>query len=183
TDGTITTADGGANPGTLSRSALQGVGSTVNISIAATDAIVFNNLSSTLALQTGLGNSAAFTTSTGAITFADQTDTLSTAGGSINFIAGTNLAVANFNTASGDVSLTAGATDSGDLSARGILTAGSGNITFQATNTNGGTITQSGVASGLAINATATGNVTVDSLRGTTVGLTSNTGSVNSLGG
>src|SRR5437868_5756117 len=55
TDGTITAAES-AGSRTLSRAALQGVGSTVNISITS-DAISFNPLSSPLALQTGLGNS------------------------------------------------------------------------------------------------------------------------------
>src|SRR5262249_270961 len=57
--------------------------------------------------------------------------------------------------------------------------AGSGNITFTD---NSGTITQTGIAAGQAISVTASGNVTVDALRGTTVGLTSNTGFVHSLG-
>src|SRR5204862_395172 len=84
----------------------------------------------------------------------------------------TTLAAANLNTGGGDVSLTAGAAGAGDLSAHAILTAGSGNITLQAT---GGTITQSGTAAGLAVSATADGDVTVDALRGSTVGPTSTT--------
>src|SRR5262249_58839359 len=75
---------------------------------------------------------------------------------------------------------TAGSQGAGNLSAQGILTAGSGNITFTD---NSGSITQSGTAAGQAISVTASGDVTVDSLRGTTVGLTSSTGFVHSAGG
>src|SRR5262245_47469439 len=43
TDGTLTTADGGAVAGTLSSGALAGVGAGVNISINATTSITFND--------------------------------------------------------------------------------------------------------------------------------------------
>src|SRR5262249_36681769 len=118
-----------------------------------------------------------------ALQFTNVGNTLATAGASINFSAGSLLTVCNLNTAGGDVSLIAGTTgSSGPLSAATILTAGSGNITFQATNFAGGTITQTGVASGVAISVTATSTITVDALRGTTVGITSNSGAINSLG-
>src|SRR5262249_15254195 len=164
-----------------STGALAGVNSTTNISIAANSKITFNNLGGTLNLQTGLGHSAAFTTNTGAISFTNTGNTLATAGGSFSLTAGTDLTVCNLNTGGGDVSLTAGAGAAGNLTLGGILTSGSGNLTFQATNGAGGTISQTGTASGLAISATATGDITVDGLRGTTVGLTSNLGSIKSL--
>ena len=99
-------------------------------------------------------------------------NTVTTSGGSLTFSAGTGLTVANLNTNGGDVSLTAGTAGAGNLTFENILTNGSGNLTFQATNTAGGTITQAGsasAASGQAINATAQGSVSVNSLRGTTV--------------
>src|SRR5438876_118463 len=82
--------------------------------------------------------------------------------------------LANLNSNGGDVNATAGTTVGGSLSARGILTAGSGNITLQATSVVGGSITQTGIASGQAISVTASNNITVDALRGTSVSLTSN---------
>lgn len=175
--------DVGAN--TLSTGALASIASTADILVQATSSITFNDLGGTFTLQTGLGNSSTFTTATsggGAIAFLNQANTLATSGGSILLSAGKNLTAANFNSAGGDVSLVAGADSAGDLSARGILTAGSGNITMQATNAGGGIISQSGTASGLGINVSATGNVTLDALRGTTVAIVSNTGSINSAG-
>jgi hypothetical protein len=183
THGTITVNDdSGDTNATLSTGALAGVNSTTNISIAADATITFNDLGGTFTVQTGPGNSATFTTTTGAISFSSTANTLTTAGGSITFSAGTNLTVCNLNTGGGDVSLTAGAGAAGNLTFGGILTSGSGNLTFQATNAAGGTISQTGTASGLAVSATATGDITVDGLRGTTVGLTSNLGSIKSLG-
>jgi hypothetical protein len=185
TNGTITIADDpGDTAATLSAGALSGVGTGVAISIAADNALTFQDLGA-LSLQTGLGVNAAFSTTTGAVTFANVSNTVNTAGGSLTFSAGTNLTVANLNTNGGDVSVTAGTAGAGNLTFANILTSGSGNLTFQATNAAGATITQTGsaaAASGLAINATATGNITINSLRGTTVALTSNTGSVNSAG-
>src|SRR5215475_12142432 len=58
TDGTITTADGGSSPGTLSTGALAAVNSSTNISILALSDITFSDLGGTLSLQTGLGQSA-----------------------------------------------------------------------------------------------------------------------------
>src|SRR5205807_2302287 len=184
THGTITTAD---DPGdlaaTLSVGALQGVGPSTTVSITADATIHFNDVGA-LSLQTGTGVDASFTTTTGAIDVANILNTISTAGGSLTFSAGTDLTVPNLNTNGGDVSLTAGTSGAGNLQFENILTNGSGNLTFQATN-GGGTITQSGAAStavGQAITATANGNVVVNSLRGTTVNLTSNIGSVSSAG-
>ncbi len=108
TDGTITTADGGADPGTLSRAALANVGPTVSISIAALDGITFDDLSSTLTLQSAAGQSAGFIAGTGSITFADPNDTLATSNASLNFTAGNGLDLANLNAGSGGVILNAG---------------------------------------------------------------------------
>jgi hypothetical protein len=180
TQGTITAAQSTGSQ-TLSRAALQGVGSTVNISITS-DSISFSSLTSTLSLQTGTGHSAAFITDISGgttLTFTTTTNTLATAGGSITLDAGTTLTAANLNTNGGDASLTAGGQAAGNLSAQGILTSGSGNITFTD---NRGSITQTGSAVGQAINATASSNISVDGLRGTTVGLTSSSGSVTSAG-
>lgn len=184
TDGIITTADGGNVAGTLSTGALANIGAGVNIDVAATTSVTFNDVG-TLALKTGVGKGVTFQTagaSAGVITFTNTANTLSTAGGSITLTAGTNLTAANLNTNGASVVLTAGAAAAGNLSIQGILTGGTGNMALHATNAAGGTITQSGVASGLAISATATGSITADALHGTTVGLQSNVGSVNSFG-
>jgi hypothetical protein len=191
TPGMITTADDpGDTAATLSLGALQSVGPGVTISVAADARIHFNDIGA-LALQTGTGVNASFTTTTGVIDFANVFNTVSTGGASLTFSAGADLTVANLDTAGGDVSLTAGTTGpaglGGNLQFENIKTAGSGNLTFQATGGTVGTgaITQSGsssVASGLAIAATADGNISVNSLRGTTVNLTSNKGSIMSSG-
>jgi hypothetical protein len=185
TNGTITTAnDPGDTKATLSLAALQGVGAEVPINIAATSSIIFNNLG-TLNLRTDIGLDATFATNTGPIAFANVGNTVATAGGSLNFNAGTGLMVCNLNTNGGDVSLKAGLAGPGNLSFRSIRSGGSGNLSFQATNAAGGSITQTGafsIASGLAISATATGNIVVDALRGTTVDLTSNSRAVASAG-
>ncbi len=183
-NGTITTADDpGDTAATLSVGALQGVGPGVTVSIAADATIHFNDIGS-LTLQTGTGFHASFMTTTGAIDFANVGNTVSTGGGSLTFSAGTNLTVANLNTNGGDVSLVAGTTGTGSLQFENILTSGSGNLSFQAGST-AGTITQTGsasTASGQAISATAVGAISVNSLRGTTVSLTSFSGSVTSAG-
>src|SRR5207249_8244063 len=101
---------------------------------------------------------------------------------SITFTAGANLIACNLNSGGGDVSLTAGASSSGILSARTILTAGAGNISMQAnfTGAGSGIITQTGRAVGQAINISAAGSVTVDAVRGTSVSVTTNNGSISS---
>jgi hypothetical protein len=182
-NGTINVSDDpGDNAATLSQGALQGVGASINISIAAASSITFNDLG-TLSLQTGAGNSASFMANTGAITVSNIANTFQTAGASVTFSAGTNLTVPNLNTGGGDVSLTAGATGTGNLQFENILTNGSGNMTFQAGST-GGTITQSGAfaAVGQAITANAVGAISVNSLRGTTVTLACTSASVTSTG-
>jgi hypothetical protein len=169
---------------TLSTGALTSIGATTNIIVQATNTITFNDLGGTVTLQTGAGNSANFSTDTmggGAISFNTTTNTLATSGGDLVFIAGTNLTLANLATSGGNASLTAGTQGAGNLSAQGA-TAGAGNVTLQATNAAGGTITQVGTVSGALLTATATGNVSVDALSGTTVSLTSNTGSVSVSG-
>ncbi len=186
TNGTITTADApGDTAATLSSGALAEVGSGpvgsgTAISIAATTAITFNDVG-VLNLLTATGVSVAFSTTSGPISFANVIDTLNTAGGGLSFSAGTNLTLCNLNTNGGNVSLTAGTAATGNLAFGNILTNGSGNITFQAT----GNITQTGsstAASGEAISATAVDNIVVNSLRGSTVSLSSSTGSISSSG-
>jgi autotransporter-associated beta strand protein len=182
TPGTIMTTDGGNNPGTLSTGALTAVAAGTSISVGAQAGISFSDLGGTLTLQTGLGGSVGFNAGSGALTVANGLNTLATGGSGFILTAGTNLALFNLNSNGGDVTLTAGTSAAGNLSARTILTAGSGNITLQSTNAAGGTIVQSGIAFGLAITATATGTVTIDALRGTNISATSNSGSVSSAG-
>ncbi len=158
TNGTITTADDpGDTAATLSVGALTAIGSAVAISIAADNSITFNDLVS-LNLPNAAGVTAAFSTTSGPISFDSLTDTLYTAGGALSFSAGTNLAVCDLNTNGGDVSLIAGTAAAGNLVLGNILTNGAGNLTFQAN----GSITQAGTptaTSGKAMTATATGDI------------------------
>jgi hypothetical protein len=125
TKGTITTADDpGDTAATLSAAALKGVGPGVDVSIAADAAITFDDLGGTLALQTGAGHGATFTTTSGAITFSNTANTLSTAGGGITFSAGTSLTLANLDSGGGAVTLTAGTQAAGDLSLAAVNAAG-----------------------------------------------------------
>jgi len=185
TNGTITTAeDSGDTGATLSKTALQGVGAGVPINIAADNAIIFQDLG-TLNLKTGHGVSATFTTTTGAISFNQTTNTVLTMGGALIFTAGTDLTASNLNTSGGNVFLTAGTNGAGNLQFRNVVAGATGHVALQATNAAGGGIFQAGVSStatGLAINGTATGDIVVNSLFGTVVTLTSNTGSITSSG-
>ena len=69
----------------------RGVGAGVNIDIAAGTSIAFNNLTSPLTLQTGVGNSATFTATAGSITFASASSPLATSGGGLALIATTGI--------------------------------------------------------------------------------------------
>jgi len=180
--GTITAAQSTGTQ-TLSRSALTSIGSIFDISVTS-DVITFDSLSSPLTLQTGLGSSASFTATTGAVGFAGTSDTLATSGGNLTLSAGTNLILANLSTtsggSSGDVSLVAGTGVGGSVFAQGIG-ASNGNVNIQATN--GGSVTQFGAASGSLFSVVATGNIGLDSVRGSTVTLISNAGSVSTING
>jgi hypothetical protein len=154
TDGTITTADGGTDPGTLSRAALANVGPTVSITIAALDSIAFNDLTSTLTLQSAAGQSASFSAGTGNITFADPNDTLATSNASLNFTAGAGLDLSNLSAGTAGV----------------ILNAGTGALVLTSANGSG-------------VSGTADGDVAVGGVTSTgAVSLTSNTGKVQSAG-
>jgi uncharacterized protein YjdB len=183
TPGVIATADGGNSPGTVSTGALTAVASGTDISVTAQNGISFNDLAGTLALQTGLGRSATFNSGSGALTVANAANTLATAGGSITYSAGGSLAAPNLNSNGGNVSLTAGTAGAGSLTVGAIQTAAAGNIVLQATNAAGGTVTQTGSAVGQKVTVIATGNIALDAVRGTTVSVTSNNGSVSSLAG
>src|SRR5262249_30788209 len=106
TDGTITAADGGAAPGSVSTGALLAVNATTDISVTAQTSIVFNDLGGTLTLQTGAANRVTFST-TAAITFANAANTLATSGASLTFNAGGNASLANLNAAGGAITLAA----------------------------------------------------------------------------
>ena len=131
THGTITTTDDpGDTAATVSTGALAGVGAGVAISIAAGNTIGFNDITS-LNLQTGAGTSAAFSTGSVAITFANAANTISTAGGSLSFDAGTNLNIANLMTNGGDVSLSAG-TGQIQVDSGASVQTGNGNVILRA---------------------------------------------------
>jgi hypothetical protein len=182
TPGTIASTDGGNTPGTLSTGALAAVAAGTSISVAAQAGISFNDLGGSLTLQTASGRMLAFNAGSGALTFANGFNTLATGGASVSASAGTNVAVCSLNTNGGDVTLVAGLSAAGNLSAGSILTGGAGNINLLATAPSGGTITQIGTAFGLSVTVTASGNVAVDSLRGTPISVNSNNGSISSVG-
>jgi hypothetical protein len=155
--GVILGADGGSVAGTLSSGALAAVTSTTNISITAQTSITINNLAGTLALQTTAGRTATFIAQGGGLTFANVSNTLSTAGGGLTLTASTNETIGQLATGGGGLSLTA----------------------------SGGTLTQSGTANAGAgvVNVSASGNLTMDAVTGSTVTLTSTNGAINSASG
>lgn len=184
-DGLIAFADPSIGGDTLSTGALMSLAQNQDITIQAGH-IDFAALGGTITLLTGSGHSVTFSTDTAGgntISFANVNDVLATSGATLTFTAGTDLTIANLNSNGADVSLTAGTQGAGNINAQSINAGATGNLFFQATNGAGGTIMQTGAAAGLAVSATATGNITFDSLRGvSTVSVTSNTGSIGSLG-
>jgi hypothetical protein len=175
----------GTQAETLSAGALATIPANDSISITARTSISFNSLLSQLTLKTGLGSSDTFAVASGTgttISFANTANTLASSGGSLVFNGGTNLTLANLNANGGNLNLTSALNAAGNINAQALLTSGNGNITLQATNASGGTITQTGQFQGQQITATATGNISVDSVRGTTVTFTSNNGSISSAG-
>jgi len=79
-DGQILFADSDLGGNTLSTGALAAVPATTDITVQATATIDFNDLGGTLSLQTGAANNVSFNTASGAITFANQGNTLAAAG-------------------------------------------------------------------------------------------------------
>lgn len=184
-DGLIAFADPSIGGDTLSTGALMSLAQNQDITIQAGH-IDFAGLGGTITLLTGSGHSVTFSTDTAGgntISFANVNDVLATSGATLTFTAGTDLTIANLNSSGADVSLTAGTQGAGNINAQSINAGATGNLFFQAINGAGGTIMQTGAAAGLAVSATATGDITFDSLRGvSTVSVTSNTGSIGSLG-
>lgn len=125
-NGTITTAnDSGDTSATLSKAALQAVGAGVSISISADTSITFQDLG-TLSLLTGAGQTAAFQTTSGAVAFANASNTISTGGGGIQFTAGGALTVCSLNSNGGDVTLIAD-----NMSLTQTINAGTGAVTLK----------------------------------------------------
>jgi hypothetical protein len=177
----------GTNFDTLSAGALASIVSTDNIIVQATQTITFNDLGGVLALKTGLGASATFSTDTmggGTISFTNVADTLATAGGGITFSAGTDLTVANLNTNGGAVLLSAGTaaiTPTGvALTIDGSINAPSSTVVLKSTGAVlSGTPSADISAAGLAISA-ATGIGSATNPLKTSVGTFA---AVNSSGG
>ena len=118
-------------PGTVSRAALQGVNATTNISITALSGNVVNDLTSTLALQTGAANSAVFDAGTGAFTFTDTSDSFSTAGGELEINAGTTATLGGLSTSgTGDVIIVAD-----NMSLNQAISSGAGTVRLEAVST------------------------------------------------
>ncbi len=144
------TADGivSSAGGSISRAALQSIGATTDISITSTAGdITFDDLTATLALQTGAANSAAFIASAGSILFTDVSDSLTTAGGGILFSASLDLDLGAVDSGAGGIVFTAGGAvtvNSAVVSAGGTIF-----ITADDDDTGGGEFT-----------STATGSVT-----------------------
>jgi hypothetical protein len=185
TNGTITTSDDpGVTNATLSMAALQSVGAGVEIEIDATDNITFQNVG-TLKLKTGHGVNAIFAADTGAMNFDQTSNNVTTQGGSLFFVAGGDVSVSNLNSNGGNVFLAAGVDGAGNLQVQNVLAGATGVLTLEANNAAGGNITQAGsasTASALTINATATNDISLNSIVGTTVNITSTGGSVSSTG-
>ena len=130
-DGAIVFVDPDAGGNTLSSGALAAVAATTNIVVQATTSITFDDIG-TLNLLTGAGNSATFSTNTtgsGAITFNNTANTLTTAGGAIVFDAGTALVLANLNANGGSANLNSGRQLPGNLTTQSIQ---AGNIALDA---------------------------------------------------
>src|SRR5262249_28962531 len=88
--GSVTHPYGGASPGTLSTGALAAIPAVNNISVTAQTSITFNDLTSqggTLNLPTSASHSATFTAQSVALTFANLTNVLNTAGGALTLAA------------------------------------------------------------------------------------------------
>src|SRR5207248_10203661 len=124
--GTVLASDGGAAPGTLSTGALASIAGSNNISVTAQTSVTFNDLASqggSLNLQTMAGHTAAFTALGGALTFANTSNTLSTAGGNITLSASTGETLGQLNTNGGNLTLVA---TGGALTQTGAATPGLG---------------------------------------------------------
>jgi hypothetical protein len=172
TDGTITTADGGTDPGTLSRAALANVGPSINISIAALDGIAFNDLSSILIVQSMAGQSVNFSAGTGSITFADANDSFATSNAGLTFTAGNGLALSNLNAGSGGVTLSAGTGALQVSSANGSgVSATADDVITVGTITSSGAVSLSSNKGGIVSNGTiqAAGQLTLSADTGISV--------------
>ncbi|NBR28431.1 MAG: hypothetical protein EBT83_08470, partial [Betaproteobacteria bacterium] len=147
TDGTILFADGPAST-QISENALEAVNATTNILLQANNSITINNLSdNNLNLAQTSGNSVTFTTGAGGFSM-NGGDTITTAGGSINFIVtgGGGASVGDLNAAGGAVSFdVSGASSVGAIAGIGtsLTKSGAGTLSFGAANsyTGGTTIT------------------------------------------
>src|SRR5262249_40087016 len=107
-NGQLLFADPDVGANTLSTGALTAIAATNDIIVQATDHITFNDLGGTLALQTGAGHSATFSTDIGggqAITFSTSTNTLATGGGGIVLDARTTVTAASLNSSGGSITL------------------------------------------------------------------------------
>ncbi len=205
-DGTITTADGGNTNGTVTVGALQNVGAGVNLNIAATTNINFSSSLTSINLKQEEGVEASFHTNTGDINFQSASTTLNTAGGNLTLSAGDELFASKINTSGGTLSLNAHRTltataaintlggdlyfSSGAEGAGGVLSFGNiqsaslGNLIFSATGAEGQIVQTAGsTASGLGISLHATNNVKVSALKGSSIDITSDEGSITQQSG
>jgi filamentous hemagglutinin family protein len=149
--GEILAADGGSSASfSISQSALEGLSSSTNIVLQATDNITIQDLSDNLLdLQQVSGHSVKFEAQSGTITFNDINDVVRTQGGAITFIAGTTLTMGKLDSNGGNIDLTAGTT----LSALKEIRSMGGAISFSAgstlstgpINSGGGAISLTGV--------------------------------------
>ncbi len=131
-------ANGGTQAETISVSALKALPGTDNINIAARNNISFNDLTpvgGTLGLLTSTGHTAVFSAGSGSIQFANLNNNFFTAGGDIDFNAGTNLTLCNLTSDGGAINLTTGVGGTFTASAAGgTLASAGGNITISADN-------------------------------------------------
>jgi filamentous hemagglutinin family protein len=131
-DGSGDTASG-AVTATIFEETLEGLSSTTNIILQATNSISLEDLSDNLLnLQQGSGNSVTFTVTDGTISFASTDDKISTNGGDIIFEATGTLTLGSLASNGGDIFLTG---DDLSLTGNATLDSGSGRIIISHENT------------------------------------------------
>lgn len=149
TAGTILAGDVG--PSLIFQSELEGIAAATNISLAATNSIVIEDLANdALNFAQTSGRSVTFNAGAGGITMQDTNDVIFTAGGAINFITTGNLVVGGIESNGGLV--TFNIDGSGDVfgviaGAGGVTKTGAGDVNFHGANTYSGntTITNGGL--------------------------------------
>lgn len=135
-DGVLTTAEGGAADGTISRTTLESLGGSINISVAALGSITFAHGGPLpLTLQTAAGKTASFSALGGSVSVNALSD-LATSGGGLSFSGSNGVTIAGgiqITTSGGNYTANA----DGDANNSGTYSQGAGSLVA----TGGGTAT------------------------------------------